>query len=216
MAEWVGGTKPPAAILSEPATGKATVFSSAGPQPPGFVAFFRVRRACRTLRIGYDARMERFTISLDAELAREFDALIAERGYGNRSEAVRDLIRARLETWRQQRDEAPYCVAALSYVYNHHERELGERLTGIQHAHHDLAVATLHAHLDHEHCIEATILRGPTAEVRRCAEAIIAERGVRHGQMNLVAVALDNRHRHDYRPGGALRGRHHVHFRPAR
>ncbi len=58
--------------------------------------------------------MERFTISLDAELAREFDRLIAERGYGNRSEAVRDLIRSQLENWRQSHDEAPHCVANLS------------------------------------------------------------------------------------------------------
>ena len=73
--------------------------------------------------------MERFTISLDGELAKEFDALIAERGYGNRSEAVRDIIRAQLEAWRLKQDEAAHCVANLSYIYNHHERELAERLT---------------------------------------------------------------------------------------
>ena len=158
--------------------------------------------------------MERFTISLDSELASEFDALIAERGYRNRSEAVRDLLRAQLEQWRQAQDAAPYCVANLSYVYNHHERELAERLMSIQHAHHDLMVSTLHAHLDHENCIESAILRGPTAEVRRFADALMAERGVRHGKLNLVAVEVGQRHTHGYKAAG--KATHHVHLKPAR
>lgn len=160
--------------------------------------------------------MERFTISLDTELAREFDALIAERGYSNRSEAVRDLLRAQLEQWRQTHDESPHCVASLSYVYNHHERELAERLMAIQHSHHDLMVSTLHAHLDHENCIETAILRGPTREVRRFAEALIAERGVRHGKLNLVAVELGQRHAHAYKPRDHGNSKHHVHLKPAR
>lgn len=160
--------------------------------------------------------MERFTISLDTELAKEFDALIAARGYGNRSEAVRDILRAQLEAWRQTRDEAPHCVANLSYVYNHHERELAERLMALQHNHHDLTVSTLHAHLDHENCIESAILRGPTAEVRRFAEALMAERGVRHGQLNLVAVEVGQRHTHGYKPQAHGRSNLHVHLKPAR
>lgn len=160
--------------------------------------------------------MERFTISLDSELAKEFDALIAERGYSTRSEAVRDLLRAQLEAWRLAQEAAPDCVASLSYVYNHHERELAERLMAIQHAHHDLTVATMHAHLDHENCIESTILRGPTADVKRFAEALIAERGVRHGSLNLVAVEIGQRHEHGYKPAGHGGSRHHVHFKPAR
>ncbi|TRZ56225.1 MAG: nickel-responsive transcriptional regulator NikR, partial [Rhodocyclaceae bacterium] len=110
--------------------------------------------------------MERFTISLDDDLARELDNLIAARGYSNRSEAVRDLLRGQLEKERQVRKDAPFCVANLSYVFNHHERELAERLTGMQHHHHDLTVATMHAHLDHDSCIESVILKGPTASVR--------------------------------------------------
>ncbi|MBW7901402.1 MAG: nickel-responsive transcriptional regulator NikR [Rhodocyclaceae bacterium] len=159
--------------------------------------------------------MERFTISLDGELAREFDALIAERGYGNRSEAVRDLIRDRLAAWRLARDEAPYCVACLSYVYNHHERDLAERLTALQHEHHELTLATMHAHLDHEHCFEAAFLRGPTAAVRTFAEALIAERGVRHGKLNLVAVEVGRQHAHGYKPR-VRGGSRHVHFKPTR
>jgi CopG family nickel-responsive transcriptional regulator len=81
--------------------------------------------------------MERFTISLDEALAREFDQLIAARGYSNRSEAVRDLIRGAIESDRQRETPSGHCVANLSYVSNHHERALAERLTGLQHDHHD-------------------------------------------------------------------------------
>ncbi len=161
--------------------------------------------------------MERITVSLDTDLAREFDQLIAERGYSNRSEAFRDLLRAHLEQARQQRNDAPDCVANLSYVYNHHERELAERLTSLQHGQHDLTVATLHAHLDHENCMESVILRGPTAAVRSFADAMMAERGVRHGKLNLVAVEVDaEKHHHHgghtYAPAG--RAHTHVHLKP--
>jgi CopG family nickel-responsive transcriptional regulator len=158
--------------------------------------------------------MERITISLDADLAAEFDRLIAERGYQNRSEAVRDVLRAHLESARQQRGEATHCVANLSYVYNHHERDLAERLTALQHGQHDLTVATLHAHLDHENCLESVVLRGPTAAVRKFADAMIAERGVRHGQLNLIDVEIDagRAHGHGYRPAGSSHG--HLHLKP--
>ena len=86
--------------------------------------------------------MERFTISLDENLASEFDRLIRERGYQNRSEAVRDILRGQLNALHMQKYRSPYCVANLSYVYNHHERDLAERLTVIQHQHHDLVVAS--------------------------------------------------------------------------
>ena len=160
------------------------------------------------------AEIERITISLDAELAAEFDRLIAERGYSNRSEAMRDLLRAHLEQARQMRGGASHCVANLSYVYNHHERDLAERLTALQHGQHDLTVATMHAHLDHENCLESVVLRGPTAAVRGFADALIAERGVRHGQINLIDVEVDSgrAHGHGYRPAGSGHG--HVHLKP--
>ncbi|MGE5471917.1 MAG: nickel-responsive transcriptional regulator NikR [Bacteroidota bacterium] len=154
--------------------------------------------------------MERFTISLDESLASQFEQLIAERHYSNRSEAVRDLIRGAIENDRQRAAPAGYCVANLSYVYNHHERELAERLTGLQHAHHDLTVAGLHSHLDHENCLESVILKGATADVRQFADALIAERGVRHGHLNIIALEPEQHHAHDEH------GEAHVHYRPAR
>lgn len=157
--------------------------------------------------------MERFTISIDEDLAQEFDALIAERGYSNRSEAIRDLLRHHLESGRRRDAPGAYCVANLSYVYNHHERDLAERLTELQHGRHDLTVATMHAHLDHDNCLESVILKGPTSEVRAFADALVAERGVRHGQVNIVSVDVDRgRHNHGYAPTGKVVP--HLHLKP--
>ena len=157
--------------------------------------------------------MERITISLDEDLARDFDALIARKGYQNRSEAVRDLLRSHIQGALQAERQSGQCVASLSYVYNHHERDLAERLTGIQHGHHDLTVATMHVHLDHDNCLETVVLKGATTAVRSFAESVCAERGVRHGQVNVVSVELDHgRHSHGYAPRGAAAS--HLHIKP--
>lgn len=153
--------------------------------------------------------MERFTISLDEHLAEAFDQWIAQRGYANRSEAVRDLFRAELERSRQHRAEGLHCVASLSYVYKHHERELGERLTRMHHAHHDLTLSTMHVHLDHEHCLETVLLRGPADAVQSFADSVCAERGVHHGKLNLISVQPHHPHQH------AVGAPPHVHLRPA-
>ena len=162
--------------------------------------------------------MERFTISLDDALAQEFDRLIAERGYDNRSEAVRDILRGHLDRLRESRDVDGPCVATLSYVYNHHERELAERLVEQQHAHHDLTLSTMHAHLDHDHCIETEILKGPARTVRRFADAMVAERGVRHGQLNLVMLEHGHSHVHTHPHEHDAHAGHshpHTHLKPS-
>jgi CopG family nickel-responsive transcriptional regulator len=157
--------------------------------------------------------MERFTISIDEDLAQAFDALIAARGYKNRSEAIRDLLRDHLEAASHSDEKSGHCVANLSYVYNHHERDLAERLTLLQHGHHDLTVATMHAHLDHDNCLESVILKGATPAVRAFADALIAERGVRHGKLNIVSVEVDrSAHSHGYTPRGKASA--HVHLKP--
>ena len=152
--------------------------------------------------------MERFTISLDDTLARQFDELIAQRGYGNRSEAVRDLIRAAIEADRQRQPPSGNCVGMLSYTYDHHERLLADRLTGLQHNHHDLTVASMHAHLDHTHCVESVILKGLTADVRQFADALMAECGVHHGHLNLIALEAHQQHAH------GQDGEPHIHYSP--
>jgi CopG family nickel-responsive transcriptional regulator len=136
--------------------------------------------------------MQRLTISIDDELAATFDRLVAEKGYGNRSEAFRDLVRKALGEEQLSAGKAKHCVGTLSYVYNHHERSLAERLTTMQHEHHDLTVSTMHAHLDHENCIETVIVRGPTAAVTTFAQSVMSQTGVRHGKFHPIPVVAHN------------------------
>ena len=144
--------------------------------------------------------MRHLTISIDDDLADTFDRLVKEKGYASRSEAFRDLLRGALGEQKFRAGTATYCVGTLSYVYNHHERQLAKRLTAMQHAHHDLTVSAMHAHLDHDNCIETVILRGPTEAVESFAHAVIAQSGVRHGSFNPVPIDVEipsaKRHRH--------------------
>jgi CopG family nickel-responsive transcriptional regulator len=151
--------------------------------------------------------MERITISLDSDLADKFDAFISEQGYTNRSEAMRDLIRQRLETENLETIEDGFCMATLSYVYNHHELELASRITNAHHHHHELSLATTHVHLDHDHCLEVAIMRGPVKDVREFANFMMAERGVRHGKLNMIPIAMSE-NSHD------AHGTPHVHSKP--
>jgi CopG family transcriptional regulator, nickel-responsive regulator len=130
--------------------------------------------------------MQRLTISLDDDLAAAFDELIRQRGYANRSEAVRDLLRRELGETDLKSGPTNECVAILSYVFDHHERQLSTRLTSMQHDHHDLAIATMHAHISHEDCVETVILKGKAGLVEAFGQAVIAETGVRHGQLQLI------------------------------
>lgn len=121
--------------------------------------------------------MRHLTISIDDDLADTFDELVKQKGYGSRSEAFRDLLRGALGEQQFRTRSARYCVGTLSYVYNHHERQLARRLIGIQHDHHDLTVSTMHAHLDHDNCIETVILRGPTVAVVSFAQTVMRSSG---------------------------------------
>lgn len=142
--------------------------------------------------------MKRLTMSLDDDLAEAFEGLVRENGYENRSEAFRDLLRNGLGMERvRDRPDGP-CVAALSYLYNHHQRQLAMRLTEAQHQHHELTVSSLHAHLDHDHCIETVILRGRTHQVQAFANSLVAQPGVSHGQLHLIPVATRHAHGHEH------------------
>jgi CopG family nickel-responsive transcriptional regulator len=153
--------------------------------------------------------MQRVTITLDDELAAEVDRVAAEHGYQGRSEAIRDLIRTGLRQRAEDAGATGDCVAALVYVYDHESRDLSRRLTRIFHDHHDLAVSTLHVHLDHDSCLEATVLRGPATEVQHLGSHVVAERGVRYGRLVTVPAAISaERHHH----GQGRRGKApHVH-----
>lgn len=133
--------------------------------------------------------MQRTTITLDDDLMTRLDEFMGERRYANRSEAIRDLVRSGLEQATLSGSRDAHCLGAVVYVYDHEARDLSSRLTHAAHDHHDLAIATMHVHLDHESCMEVTILRGQVGEVRHFADHVIAERGVRHGKLVLVPVS---------------------------
>ncbi|MDC8786809.1 nickel-responsive transcriptional regulator NikR [Roseateles koreensis] len=142
--------------------------------------------------------MKRLTMSLDDELADAFEHWVQEHGYENRSEAFRDLLRQDLgERHLARRPHGP-CVAVLSYLYDHHQRQLALRLTEMQHEHHELTVSTTHAHLDHDHCIETVILRGRSDQVQAFAQTVMAQPGVSHGHLHLVPVATRLAHGHEH------------------
>jgi CopG family nickel-responsive transcriptional regulator len=135
--------------------------------------------------------MRRITISVAESLADEFDQLIELLGYQNRSEAFRDLVRERLEQERKSRYTARYCVASVSYIYNHHERTLASKIPALQHAHHDICISTMHVHLDHDNCLEVLALRGEFKEVTAFANTMVAQNGVRHGNIHVVPVDME-------------------------
>src|SRR5204863_9630781 len=108
--------------------------------------------------------------TIDDDLMAELDRIIEARGYQNRSEAIRDLARAGIREAAQTLDANRDCVAAVVYVYDHAARELPKRLTEAFHDHHELSLSSLHVHLDHDHCMGVTVLKGKPGPVRHCAE----------------------------------------------
>src|ERR1039458_10906628 len=129
--------------------------------------------------------LSRIGVAISTDLLSEFDALINKRGYTNRSEAFRDLIRAELVRESSSRP-AGRVVALLPVVYDHHVRLLEEKLTEMQHHHHRLILSVLHVHLDHDNCMELIALRGASADVQRFAGLLSATKGVKHAQLAIT------------------------------
>jgi CopG family nickel-responsive transcriptional regulator len=144
-------------------------------EPPGH---------CQALdsRLKYLTMLKRFGVAIEAGLLLRFDRLIHKRRSANRSEAIRDLIRDALvqQEWVTGDGEA---AAAVVLVYNHHQRQLQGRMTELQHQDHERIISTMHAHLDHDNCMEVVLLRGKPADLRRIGERLIAIRGVKHGRV---------------------------------
>ena len=135
-------------------------------------------------------KLTRFGVSLDEELLEPFDAMCAVKGYSNRSEAIRDLIRKALvaEEWQQADGQG---AGTLTLVYDHHKNDLARRLTQMQHDEHDIIIATLHVHLDHHNCLEVLILKGEAARVRALADKLISCKGVKHGTFSGTTTGQD-------------------------
>ena len=146
--------------------------------------------------------LSRIGIALDSDLLKRFDRSIEKSGYTNRSEAFRDLIRDRLV---REQTAAPYAtvVGTVTLIYNHHASGITDKLTEVQHEHHDLVVSTSHAHLDHDSCLEVLIVHGSAARVEHFADILIGLKGVQHGRlvMTIPVHALEDRREHSHAHG---------------
>jgi CopG family nickel-responsive transcriptional regulator len=149
--------------------------------------------------------MQRLTMTIDDDLMANLDRYMEAGGHQNRSEAVRDLIRAGLMKQPKADDSQRQCMAALVYVYDHETRQLSKKLIHDHHDHTDISVATLHVHVDAETCLEVSLLRGRKSEVEHFAQHVTGERGVRYGQLVVVPAEASER-----RPGEE-REREHSH-----
>jgi CopG family transcriptional regulator, nickel-responsive regulator len=133
--------------------------------------------------------LSRTGVSLEQELLQEFDRLISRRGYQNRSEALRDLIRDSLLSEAVDSNKA--VVGTLTLIYDHHLPNLSQKLTEAQHHAHDLVLAATHVHLDELYCLEVIIMRGNSQEIRQISDRMLSMRGVKHGKLVLTGTGKE-------------------------
>lgn len=123
---------------------------------------------------------------METELLRHFDTLIAKRGYTNRSEAIRDLVRDSLVDEGIREDKGTV-YGSLTIVYDHHKHELEHTLTHLQHRHQEFIIATTHVHIDHDNCLEVILLKGSASALNSIAQKVISMKGVKHGKMTITS-----------------------------
>jgi CopG family nickel-responsive transcriptional regulator len=135
------------------------------------------------------SELVRFGVSLEKSLLDRFDALIRERQYTNRSEALRDLIRRELvqREWREGGEVA----GAITLIYDHHQRDVISKVTDTQHGFQGVIISTQHIHLDHHNCLEIIAARGKAEEVQRLADALISIKGVRHATLSMSSTGRE-------------------------
>ena len=154
--------------------------------------------------------MQRFTISLDDKLAQQFDDLMREKGYSNRSEAVRDLLREQLDKRHLSAAKGQSCLANVSYVYCTGDGPVTARIASLHHDNHDLVVTKVCTLVDHRDCVEVVVLRGEMGAVVLLADKMVALRGVRHGKIHLVPLQPGGQaHTHSHSHGNK-----HKHYAP--
>jgi CopG family transcriptional regulator, nickel-responsive regulator len=126
--------------------------------------------------------LSRIGVALDSNLLERFDRYLVSQGYGNRSEAFRDLIRDRLNASRLQSPKV-FVVGTVTLIYDHHSRLLPEKLMQLQHEYHEVIISTVHSHLDHDMCLEVVVVKGPLGRVQELADRLIGIKGVQHGKL---------------------------------
>jgi len=134
------------------------------------------------------SELSRIGVAIESDLLARFDRFIEKQGYSNRSEAFRDLVRDKLVGAAVEAPDAPV-VGTITLIYDHHFRMLPNKLMDIQHGYHDIVIATTHAHLDHNTCLEVVVVKGSGHRVRKLADLLIGTKGVRHGRLVLSSPA---------------------------
>ena len=136
------------------------------------------------------SELSRIGVAIDSDLLKKFDIHIGKRGYTNRSEAFRDLIRDELvqKNWELPDSQV---VGTVTLVYDHHVRMLNEKLTDMQHDSFHNVLSTLHVHLDHDNCLEVLVVKGKAALVKKLADALISTKGVKHGTLTITSAGAD-------------------------
>ncbi len=129
----------------------------------------------------------RFGVSINEGLLVQFDQIIEQKGYNNRSEAIRDLIRNQLVELEWEKDEEEV-AGTVTLIYDHHVRGLSEHLLQVQHDFHNLILSTMHLHLDHDNCLEVLAVKGAASEVRSISERLISVKGVKHGKLSITST----------------------------
>ncbi len=133
-------------------------------------------------------KLVRFGVSLDQHLLGNFDKLVRRRKYATRSEALRDLIRDQLVNQQWQGDTNRETVATITFVYDHHVRDLTRKLTQIQHDFQGHIMAGMHVHLDHDHCLEVLVVKGKVSQITEVADALVSVKGVKHGKLTMTTT----------------------------
>jgi CopG family transcriptional regulator, nickel-responsive regulator len=133
--------------------------------------------------------LARIAISIDKRLMDRFDKVLDEKGYTNRSEAIRDLIRDSLV--EREWEEGKEVVGTITLVYSHHTRELTDTLNDLQHKYYGSIISNLHVHLDEHNCLEVMVVRGNSGEVRAIADRLIGTRGVVHGKLTMATTGRE-------------------------
>ncbi|RFU64649.1 nickel-responsive transcriptional regulator NikR [Peribacillus saganii] len=133
------------------------------------------------------SELKRFGISMDEQLLRRFDEFTRKKGYENRSEAVRDLVREAM-TAQSWEEEEQIVAGSILLFYDHHQRNLLEEMTAIQHGMHHEILATTHFHLDHDNCLELIIVKGQAKKLRTLSDQLISLKGVNYGKFTVAPV----------------------------
>ena len=128
----------------------------------------------------------RFGVSLEEDLLDNFDRLIKKRKYTNRSEAIRDLIRQ--ELLKKDLEEDREVAGAITYIYDHHQRDLLNKIIDVQHDHHDIIQSSQHIHLDHHNCLEIVAVKGNSSKVSKLSDTLKAIKGVKHGSLSISGI----------------------------